>query len=252
MSTNSRQVGVFLHLPRVFGHRGASSLAPENSLEAFARARDDGADGVELDVRLCATGEVLVFHDKDLRRLGGRPERFDALSFAELRALKLTSGVMIPTLHEVFEACGPSMFVNVEIKTDHLWSPSLHRLLSALARTLATVANPERVILSSFNPLAVAATNLVMPHLARGLLFESDGPLWARAEKLIPALRLQAVHPQNHLVTEASMARWKARGLAVNVWTVDDPGRLRTLAAFGVDGIITNNPAAARTALTNA
>lgn len=252
MKTDSRQTGGIPYVPRIFGHRGASFLAPENSLEAFARARADGADGVELDVRLCGTGEVLVFHDKDLRRLGGRPERLEALPFAELRALKLTSGVMIPTLPEVFEACGPSLFVNVEIKTDHLWRPSLHRLLSALARTLATVATPERVILSSFNPLAVAATNLVMPHLARGLLFESDGPLWARAEKLIPALRLQAVHPQDHLVTEASVARWKARSLAVNVWTVDDPERLRALAILGVDGIITNNPAAARRALTNA
>ena len=76
--------------PLIIGHRGASAHAPENSLEAFSRAAADGADGVELDVLRCATGEVVVFHDDDLARLGGRAERIAALSLAELRALRLT------------------------------------------------------------------------------------------------------------------------------------------------------------------
>src|SRR5258708_37398531 len=75
--------------PLVVGHRGASARAPENSVEAFARARADGADGVELDVLRCGTGEVVVFHDDDLARLGGRPDRVDALSLADLRRVGL-------------------------------------------------------------------------------------------------------------------------------------------------------------------
>ena len=78
--------------PLVIGHRGASALAPENSLAAFARAARDGADGVELDVLCCATGEVVVFHDDDLARLAGRPDRVDALSLAELRAVTPDAG----------------------------------------------------------------------------------------------------------------------------------------------------------------
>src|SRR5258708_34834961 len=70
--------------PLVVGHRGASARAPENSVEAFARARADRADGVELDVLRCGTGEVVVFHDDDLARLGGRPDRIDALPPAGL------------------------------------------------------------------------------------------------------------------------------------------------------------------------
>src|SRR5262245_51611322 len=93
--------------PLVIGHRGASARAPENSVEAFARARTDGADGVELDVLCCATGEVVVFHDDDLVRLAGRPERIDALSLAALREVHLQGGARIPTLEEAFEACGP-------------------------------------------------------------------------------------------------------------------------------------------------
>lgn len=236
-------------MPKIFGHRGSSASAPENSLEAFSQARADGADGVELDVRLCGTGELFVFHDRDLRRLGGRDIAFDQLPNSEVRSLKLTSGVGIPTLTEVFEACGDDMFVNVEIKTDHLWRPALHRLIREVSETLGQIRNPERVILSSFNPLAVAAATLAMPTIARGLLFESDGPMWARGQPLIPLMQLQAVHPQNHLCTSDKVARWKARGLSVNVWTVDDPLRQRELAAWGVDGIITNNPASARKVL---
>lgn len=236
-------------MPKIFGHRGSSASAPENSLEAFSQARADGADGVELDVRLCGTGELFVFHDRDLRRLGGRDIAFDQLPNSEVRSLKLTSGVGIPTLTEVFEACGDDMFVNVEIKTDHLWRPALHRLIREVSGTLRQIRYPERVILSSFNPLAVAAATLAMPTIARGLLFESDGPMWARGQPLIPLMQLQAVHPQNHLCTSDKVARWKARGLSVNVWTVDDPLRQRELAAWGVDGIITNNPASARKVL---
>lgn len=235
---------------RIYGHRGASASEPENSLRAFERARADGADGVELDVRLCAGGELFVFHDKDLRRLAGRPERFDALDAAQVRSLKLTSGVGVPSLPEVFEAVGLDMFVNVELKTDALASRTLYRLLAAVAKVLKAVPRPERVILSSFNPLAVAAAALVMPQVARGLLFESDGPLWARGQALIPVMPLQAVHPQNHLCTATAVALWKARGLAINVWTVDDSARQRELAAWGVDGIITNNPRAARANLS--
>src|SRR5882757_8311365 len=91
--------------PLVIGHRGASTNVIENTVEAFARARADGADGVELDVSLCATGEVVVFHDDDLRRLANRLERVDALSLAALRDVKLPAGGRIPTLDEAFEAC---------------------------------------------------------------------------------------------------------------------------------------------------
>lgn len=230
----------------IFGHRGASSDAPENSLEAFARARADGADGVELDVRLCGSGEVIVFHDADLCRLGGQQERVADLPLWALQARPLISGASIPTLKEVFEACGPDMLVNVEIKADGLIRLELKRLLAAVARVLAQVSRPERVILSSFNPLAVLGASRVMPNIMRGLLFEAEGPLWARAQAVAPWLPIQAVHPQDKLCTPQSVARWKAHGYAINVWTVDDPERQHALVRMGVDGIITNKPGAAR------
>src|SRR5438128_2313381 len=78
--------------PLVIGHRGASAVETENTAAAFGRARTDGADGVELDVMTCGTGEMVVFHDDDLTRLAGRPERIAETPFSVLRAATLASG----------------------------------------------------------------------------------------------------------------------------------------------------------------
>ncbi len=109
----------------VFGHRGASAHETENTLESIERAVADGADGVEIDVRLTRCGEVVVFHDDDLSRLSHRIARVADCSLAELRDVRLRGGGRISTLSEVLEAAGPDTLVNVEIKSPGpLWSRS--------------------------------------------------------------------------------------------------------------------------------
>jgi glycerophosphoryl diester phosphodiesterase len=235
--------------PLLVGHRGASALAPENSLEAFRRAVEDGADGVELDVLRCATGEVIVFHDDDLVRLGGRPERIAALSLTQLRAIRLTSGAAIPTLEEVLNACGPRLLVNVELKAMGVPWREIRALVDAVA---AIVDRPEvapRILVSSFHPYAIAAWQKRLPTVDAGLLFEKDASLPLRRAWALPWLRPFSVHPEAVLCQAASVRRWQRRGMRVNVWTVDAPGELQRLAAMGVDGFITNDPAAARRVL---
>ena len=109
--------------PLVLGHRGASADAPENTLAAFRLARAQGADGVELDVWRCASGEVVVFHDEDTARISGVPLRVPDAPFPALRALDVGAhrgerfrGERIPRLEEVFEAL-PGAVVNVELKS---------------------------------------------------------------------------------------------------------------------------------------
>src|SRR5688572_32534876 len=99
-------------IPLVIAHRGASAICTENTTAAFERAARDGADGVELDVLLCRSGEVLVFHDDDLVRMMGRRQRVADLSYRTLRGLPLAGGLFIPTLEQAFEACGPDLLVN--------------------------------------------------------------------------------------------------------------------------------------------
>jgi glycerophosphoryl diester phosphodiesterase len=240
--------------PLVFAHRGASLLETENTLAAFRRALAEGADGVELDVQRCATGEVVVFHDDDLSRLAGRPERVERLSLERLREVRLLRGGEIPTLAETLEACGSAALVNIEIKCARLLPTGCRVLVEAVAEVVARAHAGQRVLISSFSPGALWWWRKLRPDVASGLLFERPRPFhrpWPlRTDILLPLLHPQAVHPEETLCTHDSVARWRRRGYAVNVWTVDAPDRIMALAAMGASGIITNDPAKARSALT--
>ena len=239
--------------PLVLGHRGASAYVTENTLEAFQLAIADGADGVELDVQRCRTGEVVVFHDDDLSRLGGRPESVSELGLAELREVRLRGGGHIPTLAEALEACGPTSLVNVEIKYDRFLPGGCAALVTGVADVVARAGAGPRVLVSSFSPAAVWLWHRQNPSLPSALLVEAPRrfhrPWPLRAEWLLPVLSTAAVHPDNRLCRGDVVERWHRRGLAVNVWTVDDPARIRALAGMGVDGIITNEPASTLAAL---
>jgi glycerophosphoryl diester phosphodiesterase len=232
--------------PSIWGHRGASALEPENSLAAFARAAQDGADGVELDVLCCATGEVVVFHDEDLARLAGRPERIADLSLDEVRAVTLTSGARIPTLEEVLEACGPRLRVNIEIKTSGAGGGRLTPVVDGVASILERTDSAPRVLVSSFHPRAVWLWMRRVPQVPAALLFEAQAARPLREAWAQRWLRPRALHPEWVLCTPGRVRRWHQQGYQVNVWTVDDPHALHALAAMEVDGIITNDPARAR------
>ncbi len=239
-------------IPLVIGHRGASARETENTAAAFRRARTDGADGVELDVLLSATGEVMVFHDDDLARLAGRPERIADLPFQSLREIRLPGGTTIPTLEEALEACGPDLLVNVELKANQLDHVPIAALVEAVAGVVERTASGARVLVSSFNPWAVRLWMRRAPAVRAALLFERASMLPLRRAWLAPWLRPAALHPELVLCTPARVAAWRRRGYLVNVWTVDDPGALAACRRMGVDGVITNDPARSRAALASA
>jgi glycerophosphoryl diester phosphodiesterase len=232
--------------PLVVGHRGASALETENTSAAFARARVDGADGVELDVLLCRTGEVVVFHDDDLRRLAGRPERIAELPLAELREVRVGSGQGIPTLEEALESCGPELLVNVELKAAGLPGPAIAALVEGVAKTLERMAVGERILVSSFSPRAVGRWSRRSPAVRAALLFEGRTAIgaWPAAW-----LRPFALNPDFHLCRPGRVARWQRRGYFLAVWTVDAPADLQTCRDLGVDAVITNDPRRARAVL---
>jgi glycerophosphoryl diester phosphodiesterase len=233
----------------VIAHRGASALETENTVPAFARARADGADGVELDVMTCGTGEVVVFHDDDLARLGHRPERVADTPFAVLRQVRLASGAAIPTLEEVFEACGPDMLVNVELKLPNRGTAAVAPLVDAVAEIIARAGTGTRVLVSSFHPWAIRLWMRRAPAIPAGLLFEHGSPLPLRGAWAAPLLRPFALHPEMVLCSPERVAGWQRRGYMVNVWTVDDPEALAACRRMRVDGVITNDPARSRALL---
>ena len=229
----------------VLGHRGASAHAVENTMPAFERARADGADGVELDVRLARDGQLVVFHDDDLRRLAGRAERISDLDAAQIARVELLGCARIPRLEEVLEATGP-LLVNVEIKPPG-WRHA-REVVRAVLRCVERALAMDRVLVSSFDAAVVALVRRTTP-LSTGLLFHARQRRPLRKAWLAPILRPHALHPEKVLVDGAAMRGWRRAGYAVNVWTVDEPAEVRRLARLGVDAIISNDPAAARAAM---
>jgi len=225
----------------VIAHRGASSAFPENTVAAFAGAVAMGADGVELDVRRTADGALAVSHDDMLP---------DGRVVVELPRSELPADV--PVLAEALDACGSLSVVNIEIKNwpdDKDFDPE-----EAVAQGVVALLEVReerrdgRNLISSFHLPTIDRVRELAPELATAWLlgFVDDlGPLVDRAA----AHGHSAVHPHHVFATEELVRRAHDLGLAVNVWTCDEPDRIRWLADLGVDGVVTNVPDVALTAL---
>ncbi len=222
--------------PLIIGHRGASADAPENTLAAFALALAQGADGVELDVQLSADGQLVVFHDSDVSRMTSGQGKVADLTLAELRRLTMAEEQMIPTLDEVLGEFGRQLLYNIEVK-DFGWRN--RGTETAVAQTIRAHQLEDRVLLSSFNPLALRRLRAVLPDHLPLALIRADG--WLKYGYLLADG--VADHPHYALVDETYVAWAKERGYLVNVWTVDAPEEAKRLRALGVNGIITNKPA---------
>jgi glycerophosphoryl diester phosphodiesterase len=230
--------------PLVYAHRGASARAPENTLRAFALGLDEGADGVELDVRLSRDGEVMVIHDPTLDRTALRPGRVAELDAVTLRAVDV-GGDRIPTLDDTLDlVLARGGLVNVEVKGDVPDRLALARAVARLLRRRDPRAR-EAIFVSSFRPEILVALRALRAGVPLAFLYDEQHTGRSRAALLRRAVVPDGLHPQHLLCTPDAIARWKRRGLFVNAWTVDTADRLRALAAAGIDGMITNDPAGA-------
>ena len=229
--------------PLVVGHRGGrgEGWPPENTLASFGQARWQGARAIELDVRTCAGGGVVVFHDDTLARMtGGRDSRrVSDVPEEELVAIDLGQGATIPRLREVLDwARREHVAVNVEMKHD---VPRRRRLARD---TVAIVqASGADVLLSSFDPVLLALAAAYAPSVERALLTQARQRRWADAlqEAMRPRL-VAALHLERTQATPAAIARYRRRGLRVSAWTVNDPAEACELARSGAASIITDRP----------
>jgi glycerophosphoryl diester phosphodiesterase len=227
--------------PRVWAHRGASALAPENTLAAFELAKTAGADGIELDVQLDRDGHVVVFHDHDLQRLCDRPGTIDTLSATDRKALRVR-GECVPTLAEVFDMLG-DLEINVELKVARAGRAGA--LAEATANVIRQSRHAEQVLVSSFDPFTLVQFHRHQPDLALAFLFGKD-QLWPIRRGWVGTwMGASVLHPEHTLCTAALVKNWHTAGMPVNAWTVDDPAELLRLASIGVDGVFANDPARA-------
>ena len=235
--------------PLVIGHRGVRREGlVENTLPAFEAAVAEGAEAIELDVRVCGTGEVVVAHDATLERItgGADPRAIAELPLAELGRVTLPGGARVSTLAEVLAfARERRLAVNVEMKRD---APSRTAIVRALARLLGRWDPAHAVLVSSFDPAMLAGLRLLLPQVSLAVLVHRTRWHRLHAAMGVP-VGAAAVNLERTLTRPDLIAALRARGFAINVWTVNDPGEARDLAALGVDGLITDAPGVVRDAL---
>jgi len=209
-------------------HRGFAAVAPENTVEALARA-SERAEMVEFDVRRCGTGELVVVHDETVDRVTDASGRVAELSRAELAALSvLDSAAGIPTVEAVLQAVPADTGVNVELKA------------RGLAADLLDVLDDHGhdVLVSSFDD-AVLREVAAISDLPLATVFADAPERWRDRAHDLGAV---AVHPNWTLVDEAFVDAAHESGLAVNCWTVRDEAGMERARAANVDGIISDDP----------
>lgn len=234
-------------LKKVFAHRGASAYAPENTLPAFEKAVQMGADGVELDIHLSRDGQLVVIHDELLDRTTNGHGFVKDFTLAELKKLDASkpraslgfNKLEIPTLEEVYALLADTaLCVNVEVKNSIFLYPGI---LEKALETEAKAGMSGRVLYSSFNHYAMREMKRISPQSETGLLYSSMliEP-WNAAKNA----NADALHPFFPSVanTPDLISKCRKNGIAVNTWTVDEPEYIRAMLMLGVDSVITNKP----------
>ena len=247
----------FFESPRalVFAHRGGAALAPENTIAAFDRGLEAGADGIELDVRASRDGIVVVHHDGTLDRTTNQTGRVDALDARELARVDAGYrfvqgdrhsfrglGVGVPTLADVLRRHRDCRVI-VEMKINSA------EFAAAVVEVVRSADAMDRVCLGSFGRRALRAARQLAPTLAtsaareevRWALYRS----WCRWPVKRPAYAGYQVPERaeaTRVVSPAFVRHSHAAGLGVQVWTVDTEADARRLLEWGVDGLISDRP----------
>jgi glycerophosphoryl diester phosphodiesterase len=218
-------------------HRGATNHAPENSLSSIQNAISAGADAVEIDVRLCGSGDVVLHHDSTLERMLGVPDRVISTSFdmIKLVSFKDLQSEHIPSLREVFEKFSSNIFFNVEIKEHRVHCAEI---VEKVCKLINEFNLRDSVWVSSFNPFVMRSLKKFDPKIRAGFLFDKV--------RYIPTLiteyyDVESWHPHYSLVNKEYVDVAKKRGKSIYCWTVNEKEDVKRLISLGIDGIITDN-----------
>ena len=219
----------------VIAHRGASAEKPENTLAAFRCALRLKVDGIELDVHVAHDGVPVVFHDANLFRLTGARGRIAVRTWQELQQLRVSGTEPIPRLVDVLRLTRGRALVQIEMKAGVAVAPIVRAIKAARAM--------ERVVLASFSAGLVREARRLAPAVPRMLISAGRSSPASLARRLA-ALGARGLSVDHRAIRDAAWLRhFHSRGCVVWGWTVNDARRMRRLAGWGIDAILTDNPA---------
>lgn len=218
------------------GHRGAKGHVTENTLASFQKALDLGANAVEFDVHVCATGELVVFHDFTLDRLTNSSGEVYKATLAHIKQLEVGGKHSISTLKEILDFLRGQCFINIEMKGRYTAEP--------LAKTLSEYVLSKKysykdLIVSSFQYEELKHLHQLNSNIQLGILTQASVAQaldWAKEFSAI------AIHPHYSLLTESNILKAKNSGYKIYTWTVNNQQDIARVKTYNVDGIISDFP----------
>ncbi|MCY8273807.1 glycerophosphodiester phosphodiesterase [Bacillus inaquosorum] len=242
-------------MTKIFAHRGASGQFPENTMLAFEKGIEAGADGIELDVQLTKDGRIVVIHDERLDRttsLKGfvKDTAYDVIKTANAAANhnQMDNDIKVPLLEDVLSWAEKKNFlINIELKNSVIRYEGMEeKVLKAVKRFNIE----ERIILSTFNHESLALCARLAPHIERAAL-TSD--VLYQADRYITSIPASGYHPKLNSPATADKVMKKMRNSSIKVrpYTVNRPEDMKHLIEAGADGIFTDFPAKALALLKN-
>ena len=246
--------------PLIIAHRGASAVAPENTLAAFRQALADGADGIEFDVRLTKDGAVVVFHDATLGRLTDRKNLVSSLNSEELQKTDVGawfnnrranisgadfSGEMIPTLRETLEFLRDFKgLIYIELKCRE---SEIEKLVKNVCEIISDSPLLPQIIVKSFQLEVIPHVRKICPKVKTAALFAPKIMTILRKEKrlvnIAHELGAQMLSVHFSLATRKLVKKAAKKNLPVTIWTADNPRWMKRACDLGLFAVITNNPA---------
>ena len=235
---------------KIYGHRGASEYAPENSMQAFQLAYEMGADGIEFDVQLTKDGHLVVVHDEEISRVSNGNGFVRDLTLSELKKLDFNrthpefKGIRIPMLEEVLEQfgqvksqAGKEFLFNIELKNNVYPYQNIEEKVLKVVKEKKVL---EKTLFSSFSHLSMLKLRNLESEAKVAFLY-CDGII--NIAEYAEQYKANAVHPAWYLMNRKEIFQCiQRRGIEVNVWTVNSGKEIRRFCNMGADGIITNKP----------
>ena len=221
---------------RKIGHRGAKGYCAENTLISFQKALDLNVDGIELDVHVCATGELMVFHDFTLDRMTNGSGEIHNFSLAELKKLRINEVFEIPTLEEVLNLIDKKCQVNIELKGHDTAKPTVQAIVKYIKEYNWEM---EDFIVSSFQRdelFKVSQFNSKIPLAVLTQASVEQAIEWAEE------FSAKYIHPHFSLLTKDNCIEANQKGFQINTWTVNDIIDIERLKKYKINGIISDFP----------
>lgn len=237
---------------RIFAHRGVSSVAPENTVAAFAKCLEYGVEWFEFDVGISADASLVVLHDDTVQRTTNGTGAVAHMSFDQLRRLDAGAWFApeyrferIPELATVIDFMNTAkLAANLEIKPFEGPEETREALVEGIAQATKRLNRQGNLLVSSFQPSLLREFKELRPDVSLGYLVDGGG-LRANFQGVLAEaaeIGCAAIHPDNEHLTDAQVAAMKEAGFTVNVWTVNTVERAQELRGWGVDGVFSDYP----------